>query len=191
MPHSSSHSLSLLTGFIPPECGGESRGIGCDLRRARPVAERHRLSSRNSVCSFVPFCEQHREDRCSRHMFLTKLLETDSMSMRSQRSRVTCAHGSARFCPRTPELAGLPLAPHSVHRWAVSHATDVKESGDIVGNVMLPAELTSIRSDSRSAIVWGGISSADASRAARGWADFEISRLLWSRFLTVCSQTCI
>ena len=48
---------------------------------------------------------------------------------------------------RTPELAGLPLASSSLHRWEqvhTEHITGVKESGDNVVNVTLPVTSSSM-----------------------------------------------
>ena len=67
----------------------------------------------------------------------------------------TCAHSPAPcssigICQRTPELAGSPLAPRSLHRW---------ESGSQLAHrqtVMPPA--TSWQRVWRSVMVWGGIS---------------------------------
>ena len=61
----------------------------------------------------------------------------------------TCAHSptpcsSIGICQRTPELAGSPLLPRSLHRWEQVHNWHVTESGDDVAKVMLPTTSSSM-----------------------------------------------
>ena len=63
-----------------------------------------------------------------------------------------CAHSPALcssicICQRTPELAVSPLVPCSLQTWMkvhYLHVTDMKESGDAVANIMLPATSSSM-----------------------------------------------
>ena len=70
-------------------------------------------------------------------------------------SSETCAHSPARCSSvsihqRTLELASLPLAPRSLHRWERVHTehwvSGVKASGDVVVNVMLLVTSSSVTS---------------------------------------------
>ena len=84
-------------------------------------------------------------------IFLTKLSETPwawhegstSPSGISAYSPALCS--SIGICQTTPELAGFPLTPRSLCSWEQVHSTwDMKESGDVVANVILPVTSSSM-----------------------------------------------